>query len=144
MKNALCAVSRNFFVSWVIRKWFFAICRSCLWLTFMVYKIFCQTNGLAGLVKRFFNFKNFRRKSLKRTSSQSRIYYFRVEIRLSNGTIGCTKLLASLVSTRFARVAHRLRLLRKRVGNCTFSGIYVLVRNFLKNNFSNFFQHKSC
>ena len=95
-------------------------------------------------MKRFFNFLNFRQKLLKRNASRSRIYYFRVEIRLSNGSIGCTKLLASLVSTRFARVAPSLRLLRKRVKNCTFSGIYVLVRNFLKNNFSNFFQHKSC
>ena len=144
MKNALCAMSRNFLVSWALCKPFFAICSLCQGLTIMFYKIFCQTNGLAGLVKRFFNFQNFRRKSLKRTSSQSQIYYFRVEIRLSNGTIGCTKLLASLVSTRFARVALSLRLLRKRVEKRTFSGFYVLVRNFPKNNFSNFFQHKSC
>ena len=144
MKNALCAMSRNFFVSWALCKRFFEICSTYLGLTYMFYKIFCQTNGLAGLVKRFFNFKNFRRKSLKRTASRSRIYYFRLEIRLSNSSIGCTKLLASLVSTRFARVAPSLRLLRKRVENCTFSGLYVLVRNFPKNNFSNFFQHKSC
>jgi hypothetical protein len=144
LKNALCAMSRNFFVSWALCKPFFAICSLCQGLTNMFYKIFCQTNGLAGLVKRFFYFQNFRRKSLKRTASHSRIYYFRLEIRLSNGSIGCTKLLASLVSTRFARVALSLRLLRKRVKNRTFSGLYVLVRNFPKNNFSNFFQHKSC